>query len=493
MKTDVEKLDPTRVKLSVEVPFEELKASLDSAYRTIGGQVRVPGFRPGKVPARVIDARDGRAAVLEQAINDALPRLYGQAVEEAGIEAIGQPDVDITEIDDGKQLLFTAEVDIKPEFDLPSRDGLEVSVDAVEVSDADVDEQLDALREWFAKQTTVDRAAADGDFVMIDLVAARDGLALDGGEVTGQTYRIGSGNMVDGLDDAVTGLSAEESETFSTTLVGAAEGEVADVTVTVHSVKEQELPHLDDDFAQLASEFDTITEMRDDVRTRLERVRRGEQLVSARDKVLDAYLARTDVPVPSRMLAHELEHRNEAVERELQTYGLEMASYLEAQGKTAEEFDDETAQTVATAIKAQFVLDELATAEQLSVDEGELTAHLINRAQRSGMSPDQYVQQVLQSGNIQGLVSEVVRSKALALLVREAKVIDANDVEVDVVALEAELAGPAAMGQTEMFEGGDDSQFPGELDDDEVDDDEDDVDDVVSIDVPFIPDDEAAN
>lgn len=453
MKTDVEKLDPTRVKLSVEVPFSELKANLDSAYRAIGGQVRVPGFRPGKVPTRIIDARVGRGAVLEQAINEALPRLYGRAVEEAGVEAIGQPDVDITLIEDGKQLTFTAEVDIKPEFDLPGRDGLEVTVDSVVVPDTDVDEQLEALRERFASQTPVERPAADGDFVTLDLVASRDGETIDGGEVTDQTYRVGAGNMIDGLDDAVRGLSEGEAATFATTLVGAAEGEPADVAVTVTAVKEQQLPPLDDDFAQLASEFDTVEEMRDDVRKRLQRVRRGEQLVTARDGVLDAYLSRADIPVPARMLANELEQRNLAVERELQMYGLSREQYLDAQGKSAEEFDAESETNAGKAIKAQFVLDALATREQLSVDEGELTAHMVNRAKRANVTPEQYVQQVLQSGNVQGLVSEVVRAKALALLVREASVTDSDGEKIDIAALEAELAAPTTTAQTQIFDG----------------------------------------
>jgi trigger factor len=439
VKTDVERLDPTRVKLSVEVPFEELRPNLDSAYRVIAGQVRVPGFRPGKVPARVIDARVGRGTVLEQAINDALPRLYGRAVEDSGIDAIGQPDIDITEIDDGIQLLFTAEVDVRPEFELPSRDDLEVTVDAATVTDDDVDAQIRMLRERFAKQTVVGRAAGDDDFVTIDLLATRDGETLEGGQAVGQTYRVGAGTMVEGLDEAVRGLSAGESTTFTTTLMGSTADEPADVTVTVHAVKEQELPDLDDDFAQLASEFDTVAEMRADVRSRLERVKRIEQLATARDRVLDSYVARADLPVPARMLEHELAHRNEAVERELETYGLHMDSYLEAQGKSAEEFDAETTQSAMSAIKAQFVLDALATKEQLSVDEGELTAHMMSRAQRAGMPPDQYVSQVMQSGNIQGLVSEVVRSKALALLVREARIVDSAGTEVDVAALEEEL------------------------------------------------------
>ncbi len=270
MKSDLETLNPTRVKLTVEVPFEELKESLDAAYRKIGGQVSIPGFRKGKVPPRVIDQRFGRSVVLDEAVNEALPRFYGQAVEENQVQVIGQPEVDVTELEDGQHLTFTAEVDVRPQFELPDYDGLEVTVDDAEVTDAEVDEQLDGLRERFATLTGVDRAAADGDFVSMDLSAVVDGQAVDELTAKGLSYQVGTGSLLDGLDEAVTGLSAGESREFSTALVGGEHaGQDATVTVELKSVKERELPELDDDFAQTASEFDTLEELRADVRDRV--------------------------------------------------------------------------------------------------------------------------------------------------------------------------------------------------------------------------------
>lgn len=450
MKTDVEKLDPTRVRLSVEVPFEELKPSLDSAYRQIGRQVRVPGFRPGKVPQRVIDARVGRAAVLEQAVNDALPRLYGAAVEESGIDALGQPDVDVTQIDDGTALTFTAEVDIRPDFELPQGDAISVTVDARNVTDADIDEQVGGLRERFATAVTVERPAADDDLVTLDLSAVdADGEPLEGGDVTGQTYKLGSGTMLDGLDDAVRGMAAGDEATFSTTLVGTAEGTEATVTVRVTAVQEQQLPELDDEFAQLASEFDTVEELRADTRTRLERIRRREQLVAARDAVLEAYIDGIDLPVPARLLAHEVEHRSGDVERELQSYGLTKEQYLSTLGTTAEQFEADTEQRASTAIKVQFVLDAIAKEEGIELDQGELSQHLVNRAMQAGVSADQYAQQLVQSNQVGAIVSEVVRAKALGQLVRAATVRDSEGNAVDIDALEAELGAPRPVGGAE--------------------------------------------
>ena len=447
MKTDVEKLDPTRVRLSVEVPFAELKPSLDSAYREIGRQVRVPGFRPGKVPQRIIDARVGRAAVLEQAVNEAIPAFYGAAVEESGVHVLGQPDVDVTNIDDGTLLTFTAEVEIRPDFELPPREAVEVTVDTITVADADVDaqidEQIDRLRERFAAANTVDRPAADGDLVTIDLSARDpDGELLDGGEVVGQTYKLGSGTMLDGLDDAVLGTSAGDTATFSTTLVGGAAGQEATVTVGITAVKEQQLPELDDEFAQLASEFDTVEELRADTRDTLERIRRRQQLVNARDAVLESYVASIDIPVPAGLLAHELEHRTQGVDSELERYGLTKEQYVGTLGKTLEEFDADNAQRASEAIKAQFVLDAIAAAEKIELDEGELSQQIVVRAARAGVSPDQYAQQIVQSNQISALMSDVVRSKALASLIRAATVKDSDGIALDLEALEATLGTP---------------------------------------------------
>ena len=272
MKSTVETLGPTRVRLAVEVPFEELKPSFDAAYKKIGAQVRIPGFRPGKAPARIIDQRVGRAAVLEEAVNTALPKAYGDAVRESGVRALGQPDIEVTSLDDGKQLAFTAEVDVRPEITLPDLTAVAVTVDDVSVTDEEVDAELDSLRERFATLTGVERPVQSGDYVSIDIVAQIDGTEVEGGSASNLSYEVGRADLVDGLDDAITGTNAGESVTFDTTLQsGDHVGDQAEVTVTVNSVKEKELPTVDDEFASLASEFDTVAELRADLRTRLER------------------------------------------------------------------------------------------------------------------------------------------------------------------------------------------------------------------------------
>ena len=267
MKTDVEELSPTRVRLSVEVSFEELKPSLDKAYKEVARQARIPGFRPGKVPPRVIDMRIGRGAVLSEAVNDALPEFYSKAVQEAEVFVLGQPEVEITQLDDGKELTFTAEVEVRPKFELPDFATLSVTVDNAEVTDADVEEYLNNLRERFASLKTAQRPAEDGDYTTIDLSASLDGELIEDAQATSQSYQIGSGTMLDGLDEALAGLSAGDSATFKSELAGGeAEGQEADITVTVQAVKVKELPALDDDFAQLASEFDTLDELKADTR-----------------------------------------------------------------------------------------------------------------------------------------------------------------------------------------------------------------------------------
>src|ERR1700684_3045396 len=278
VKTDVEELSPTRVKLTIEVPFEELKKSLDQAYREVGRQVRVPGFRPGKVPPRVIDQRVGRGAVLEQAINDAVPQFYSQAVAESEVVPLGQPDVEVTKLDDGKELEFTAEVDIRPKFELPPLESISVTVDNAEVTPDQVEEYLTALRERFASLKTVERTVADGDFVSIDLAASVDGKAVDDAQATGVSYEVGTDTMLDGLDAALAGMSAGETKTFTAELAGGKhEGMEAEVQVTVNSVKVKELPELDDEFAQSASEYDTVGELRASTRKQMESMRKAGQ------------------------------------------------------------------------------------------------------------------------------------------------------------------------------------------------------------------------
>ncbi|MFC5804238.1 trigger factor [Streptomyces formicae] len=456
MKSAVETLNPTRVRLTVEVPFEELKDSLDAAYKKINQQVTVKGFRKGKIPARVIDQRFGRGAVLEEAVNDALPKFYTDAVNEAAINPLGQPEVDITELKDGETLNFTAEVDVRPAIEIPDYSGIEVEVDAVEVSDEDVEKSVDQLRSRFASTSPVERAAADGDVVTIDLEAKVDGEILEDGVANGVSYTIGSGELLDGIDEAVTGLEAGGEATFTSQLKGgSAEGKDAEVSVKVTQVASRELPELDDDFAQMASEFDTLDELKADSRKRLENMKQYDQATQAQERVLEKLLELVEVPIPEKLLEDEVNTRKHNLEHhQLGQMGLTLDKYLEIQGKTAEEFDAETKEQAVKGIKTQFVLDELVSKEKLNVSQEELTEHLMRRAASSGMSPDQFAQAVVEGGQVPMLVGEVARGKALATVVEAATVKDTDGEVVDLSEDEDEVeqateAAAAATGETE--------------------------------------------
>ncbi|HSP37227.1 MAG TPA: trigger factor [Frankiaceae bacterium] len=440
MKATKEALTPTRVKLTVEVPFEELKPNLDAAYKSLAQQVRVPGFRPGRVPARVLDQRFGRAHVLDQALNEALPRLYQEAVQSEDLDVIAQPEVDITSFNDGEPLVFTAEVDVRPEIELPEYEGLEVSVDDVALEEDDVTAQLDTLRDRFATLQPVERPVQDGDFLTIDLSASVDGEPVPGADSSGMSYEVGKDSLIAGLDEAVRGASEGEDRTFTTDLVaGDFAGRTADVTVKVRSVKEKERPELDDDFATTASEFDTLAELESDVRERLGRVKKMEQGVQARDKVLETLLDAVDIPLPASVVEGEIEARNNSLVQQLAQIGVDQATYLESEGKTAEEFEAEVRDSAEKAVKAQFVLDTLAEKLDLTVEQEELTEHLIRRAQQAQVSPQDYANQIMQSNSIGVLMAEVLRGKALAHVLDSAKITDASGAEVDLSDLDDHL------------------------------------------------------
>lgn len=414
VKSVVETVNPTRVKLAIEVPFTELEPNIKSAYSRISKQVNVPGFRKGKVPPPIIDQRFGRAVVLQEAVNDALPELYGQALEENELRPLGQPELDITQLDDGVDFKFTAEVDVRPNITLPQWDGLEVRVDDIEVTDEDVDEQLNELRSRFGTLVGVDRPAEEGDFVMIDLSATRDGEPIEDAQATGVSYQIGVGDeMLEGLDATLTGMSEGESATFRTTLVGSHEGEEVEIHVSVSSVKEQQLPDLDEEFAQLASEFDTLDELRDDVRERVERSKRLQQAAEARDKALDTLLdAAGEVPLPESVVQSQIEEHF-------------------SDGHGTEEHRTEFETDLRKNLRAQFVLDELVQSEELEVSQEEVTEHLIDRASQAGVDPNQLAQQYVQNNAVSALVAEVARGKALALVVEKANVVDESGQPVD--------------------------------------------------------------
>ena len=436
MKSNVEHLNPTRVKLSVEVPFDELKPHFDKAYGALAGSVRVPGFRPGKVPARILDARLGRGTILSEVVNDAVPAKYGQAVADANLTPLGQPDIEVTRIDDGDTLAFTAEVDVRPDIILPAVDQISVQVDDVEVTEADIDEQVDALRERFATVTTMDRPAADGDSVTIDLRAVIDGEDLPDASTDGMTYKIGTGDLVDGLDEALIGLSSGDSTTFATALVaGDHAGEEAEVTVSVNSVSDRVLPEVDDDFAQLASEFDTVAEMREDLVERIRRVKNMTQGGQARDKVLEALLEATDIPAPEGIVKTEYDARQHDAVHAFDHDEEQFNAYLEGEGQTRDEFDAETRQASEEAVRTQLLLDALAEQQGVGVSQEEFTERIIYNAQRFGVSPDDYFKRLQEGNQLGAVIADVRRGKALANAVQQVTVTDASGNVLDVAAL----------------------------------------------------------
>ncbi|NUO55449.1 MAG: trigger factor [Hamadaea sp.] len=415
MKSTVETLSPTRVRLAIEVPFAELEPSLMKAYREIGAQVTIPGFRKGKVPAQVIDQRVGRGAVLQEAVEEAIPQQIVAAVKEHDVKLLGRPEVDIQEFADGQPLKFTAEVDVRPEVELPELSAISVEVDPIQIDDTEIDTQVDALRQRFATLKTVERAAADGDFVQIDLLATVDGAEVEGGQASNVSHEVGSGQLLPGLDEVLVGLSAGDEQTFVTQLVGGEHtGKDADVKVTVRTVKEKELPELDDEFAGLASEFDTLDELRDNLRERLTRVKKVEQLYAARDKALTEIVKLSGVPAPEGVVRDEVAQRKQSMAQELERVGASLAEYLEAEEKTEEQIDAELAEAATEGVKIQLVLDALADANDIQVSDDEFGHEIVHRAQRVGMAPQAYYDQLVQAGLAASVFGDVRRGKALA-------------------------------------------------------------------------------
>jgi trigger factor len=396
--------------------------------------VRVPGFRPGKVPAAIIDQRVGRGAVLEEAVQDAVPRAYAEAVRSNAVRALGQPEIALTRADPDGGIAFTAEVDVRPEVTLPDLAGLAVTVDDIEVSDEEVANRVDVLRDKFAMLRTAGRPVQTGDYVTIDLAATVAEEEIE--SRTGLSYEVGSGHLVEGLDDALLGLEEGATESFDTELAGGGHaGETAAVEVTVRSVKEKELPELDDDFAQTASEFDTLAELRSDIRGKLERYQKVEQGIQARDLLLQALLDGTEVPLPESVVEAEQTWRRESLDQQLSAAGLSLEQYLSSQQQDEEGFGAELRSSAENAVKTQLVLDALAEAEQVGVSDQELSEHVLVQAQRYGVSPEDFLKEMSESGSIASLVAEVRRNKALATALEAAAVTDASGRPVDIAAL----------------------------------------------------------
>ncbi|GAB09621.1 trigger factor [Gordonia araii NBRC 100433] len=444
MKTSVEQLSPTRVKLNVEIPFEELSSEFDRAYATLAQQVRIPGFRPGKAPAKLIEARVGRDAVLAQVVNDALPAKYAEAIEEADVKAITQPDIELGELVDGQPVTFTAEVDVRPEITLPDYSTLSVTVDALKEDDEAVAEQLEGLRERFGTLKAVERGAQTGDHVTIDLEASVDGKPVPDATTEGLTHEVGSGQLIDGLDEAVVGLKAGEEAEFTTKLVaGEFADSDADVTVKVGAVKERELPELDDEFAQMASEFDTVDELRASVRERVEQSQKIEQANSIRDKVLDELLTKVEFPLPEKVISEEVDAQLEQVLHSIGHDEAMLERLLEAQGTTREEFESNAREQAERSVRTQLLLDAIADQRNTEISQEELTQQIIFSAQRYGMAPQEFVNQLQQANQIGAVYADARRGKALASIVNDVTVTDDKGATVDTAEFfgEAQQAG----------------------------------------------------
>ena len=426
MKSTVETLNPTRVKLTIDVTFDEMSGHLSEAYKKISTKINVPGFRKGKVPPAMIDQRVGRGTVLDEAINMALPDFYAQAAREHEVFVLGRPVVDIKEFVDKEKLSFTVEVNVRPEVLLPDFSAMTIEVDDVAVSDEDIDEQVENLRVRFGTLNTVERDAATGDFVTIDLVARVDGEEVEGGSASGMSYEVGSNRMIEGLDEAVVGLSAGEGKVFETQLASMDEGTPGAVEVTVQAVKERELPPLDDDFAKLASEFDSLAELRADFSARLAKVKAMEQGAQARDRLVEKLLAEVEISVPEEFITDEVNDH------------LQGESRMEDDSHRAE-----VEEQVRTSLKSDFLLDAVVKTEAVQVSEIELTEYLVRTASRYGMAPEQFAQELSKAGQISQLVAEVGRAKALASVLSRVTVKDTSGKVIDLEALRPDLA-PAA-------------------------------------------------
>lgn len=418
MKSAVESISATRVRISIDVDFNDLEPHVKQAYQSISERIVIPGFRKGKVPRAMIDQRVGRGAVLDEAINSALPEFYSQAARENDVLVVGRPTVDIKELKDNELVKFEVEVDIRPEIQLPDFSKLEVSVDDLVVTDKDVEEQIEALRIRFGTLTTVEKDATSGDFVSIDLVARVDGKEIDGGTANGISYEVGSNRMIDGLDAALEGMKVNESKTFNAPLIGMKEGETGEVEVTLKAVKKRELPELNDEFAKLASEFETLKELEADVRERLTRLKAMEQGAQARDNLLKLLLDTVEIPVPENLVNDEVHDH------------LEKENRLEDDVHRKEVTDD-----ITRSVRGDFLLDAIVKSEEVQVSEAELTEYLIRTAARYQMTPDQFVQQITQAGQVATLMAEVARTKGLAVVLERVTVKDASGNKVDLAAL----------------------------------------------------------
>ena len=432
MKSTVEKLSPTRVRINVEVPFTELQPDIDTAFKQMAKQIRMPGFRPGKVPVKLLESRVDKQAMFDQVVGDAVPSRYSEAVTSSDVRPLGQPEIEVTKKEYGEDLTFTAEVDIRPEFEIPDLDALKITVDPIEVTDEEVDAELQSLRARFGTLVGVDRAAENGDFVSIDLSATVDGTELPEAATEGLSHEIGSGQLIEGLDEAIIGLKEGETRVFTTKLAaGDRAGEEAQVTVTVKSVKERELPEPDDEFAQLASEFDTMEELKNSLTEQVRGVKRVQQAEQIRDKALETLLEQIDLPLPENIVAAQV---NDTLEKAIHSFGHDDAKFAEAlveQGSSREQFDADNLSNAEKAIKTQLLVDAIADKLEIQVGQNDLTERLVLMSRHYGMEPQQLLNFLQENNQLPAMFADVRRGLTVAAVVDRATVTDTDGNVID--------------------------------------------------------------
>lgn len=432
MKSTVEQLSPTRVRINVEVPFAELEPDFQRAYKELAKQVRLPGFRPGKAPAKLLEARIGREAMLDQIVNDALPSRYGQAVAESDVQPLGRPNIEVTKKEYGQDLQFTAEVDIRPKISPPDLSALTVSVDPIEIGEDDVDAELQSLRTRFGTLTAVDRPVAVGDVVSIDLSATVDGEDIPNAAAEGLSHEVGSGRLIAGLDDAVVGLSADESRVFTAKLAaGEHAGQEAQVTVTVRSVKERELPEPDDEFAQLASEFDSIDELRASLSDQVRQAKRAQQAEQIRNATIDALLEQVDVPLPESYVQAQFDSVLHSALSGLNHDEARFNELLVEQGSSRAAFDAEARTASEKDVKRQLLLDALADELQVQVGQDDLTERLVTTSRQYGIEPQQLFGYLQERNQLPTMFADVRRELAIRAAVEAATVTDSDGNTID--------------------------------------------------------------
>jgi trigger factor len=440
VKSTVEKLSPTRVRINVEVPFTELQSDFDRALKEMARQIRMPGFRPGKVPVKLLEARIDKAVMLDQVVSDVVPGRYTEAVTTSDVKPLGQPEIEITKKEYGEDLQFTAEVDIRPEIELPDLEALKITVDPIEVTDDEVDTELQNLRARFGTLTGVERAAETGDFVSIDLSATVDGEDVPEAKTEGLSHEVGSGQLIEGLDDAIVGLKEGESRVFTTTLAaGDRAGQEAQVTVTVKSVKERELPEPDDEFAQLASEFDTIDELKANLTDQVKRVKRIQQAEQIRDKALEVLLEQVEVPIPENIVQAQVDDTLHNAIHSLDHDEKRFEEALEAQGSSREEFDADNRNNAEKAVKTQLLMDAIADQLDIQVGQNDLTERLVLMSRQYGLEPQQLLQYLQENNQLAAMFADVRRGLTVAAVVHGATVTDTDGNVIDTT----EFFGPS--------------------------------------------------